>query len=188
MAKTDTTQKFWNEKIQHLFYLYDADGDGTITPRDFEILTEKLSTLIGQDDVKRREAYADARKKLCAEIMRADANKDGKVTLEEWVVFHKHIADELRKPDTDPELLKQLDQRVHTAFSMLDLNQDGFIVQDEWVKTCHFFGVDQGAAEKSFQQLAKDGKIKEDKAKSLFFEYIKNDDPNHISNCCLCFL
>jgi hypothetical protein len=62
------------------FYL-DIDGDGSITPLDFEILADKLSALIGQDDIKRREDYANARKTLCKEIMRADANQDGKVTL-----------------------------------------------------------------------------------------------------------
>jgi len=63
------------------FLFSDADGDGTITPIDFEILADKLSTLVGQDDTKRREEYASARKTLCQEIMRADANQDGKVTL-----------------------------------------------------------------------------------------------------------
>lgn len=59
----------------------DVDGDGSITPKDFEILADKLSSLIGQGDVQRREDYANARKTLCHEIMRADANQDGKVTL-----------------------------------------------------------------------------------------------------------
>lgn len=87
--------------MKHLFYLYgkffliisnferfyleflDADRDGSITPLDFEILAKKLSSLIGQDDPKREEEYATARKTLCQEIMRADANQDGKVTLGE---------------------------------------------------------------------------------------------------------
>lgn len=59
----------------------DVDHDGHITPADFEILADKLSTLVGQEDKKRREEYANARKTLCKEIMRADANQDGKVTL-----------------------------------------------------------------------------------------------------------
>ena len=59
----------------------DADHDGSITPHDFEIIAEQLSTLVGQEDVRRREDYANARKVLCQEIMRADANNDGKVTL-----------------------------------------------------------------------------------------------------------
>jgi len=57
------------------------DGDGSITPHDFEILADKLSTLVGQEDDHRREEYINARKTLCKEIMRADANHDGKVTL-----------------------------------------------------------------------------------------------------------
>ncbi len=65
---------------KNICYL-DIDGDGSITPADFEILADKLSTLVGQGDIKRREDYANARKTLCEEIMRADANKDGKVTL-----------------------------------------------------------------------------------------------------------
>ena len=68
--------------INALFGL-DADGDGFLTPVDFEILANKLSTLVGQDDTKRREEYASARKTLCQEIMRADTNLDGKVTLGE---------------------------------------------------------------------------------------------------------
>jgi hypothetical protein len=36
---------------------------------------------VGQEDLKRREDYALARKTLCEEIMRADINQDGKVTL-----------------------------------------------------------------------------------------------------------
>ena len=73
------------ESILHL----DADGDGSITPLDFEILANKLSTLVGQEDSKRREDYANARKILCQEIMRADANQDGKVTLGELVLIIK---------------------------------------------------------------------------------------------------
>jgi len=65
-----------------LYILFlDVDGDGSITPIDFEILANKLSALVGQDDTTRREEYASARKTLCQEIMRADANQDGKVTL-----------------------------------------------------------------------------------------------------------
>jgi len=185
---TDEAKNFWNEKMKHLFYLYDADKDGSITPLDFEILADKLSALVGQDDTKRREEYASARKTLCQEIMRADANNDGKVTLEEWLDYHANLANELRKPDTNPEVLEQLSQRINTTFNMLDLNHDGYIAKDEWVKTCQFFGVDENTAEKSFQQITKHDKLEEDKAKSLFFEYLKTDDPNHISNCCLCFL
>ena len=190
-----------------VFMCLDVDGDGSITPKDFEILANKLSSLVGQEDEQRREDYANARKTLCQEIMRADANQDGKVTLgthgtskcfvrnemfgffaEEWLDFHKHLADELHKPDTNPEILEQLSQRINTTFNMLDLNHDGNIARDEWVKTCQFFGVDQATAEKSFQQLSKEDKLEEDRAKHLFFEYLKSEDPNHISNCCLCFL
>lgn len=179
---------FWSEKMKHLFYLYDADRDGSITPADFEILANKLSTLIGQDDIKRKEDYAAARKTLCQEIMRADANQDGKVTLEEWLDFHRNLANELHKPDTNPDILEQLAERINTTFNMLDLNHDGYIAKDEWVKTCQFFGVDQQTAEKSFEQITNGDKLEEDEAKRLFFEYLKSDDPNHVSNCCLCFL
>lgn len=64
-----------------LIFPSDIDGDGSITEKDFEILAEKLSALVGQEDAKRREDYANARKTLCREIMRADTNQDGKVTL-----------------------------------------------------------------------------------------------------------
>jgi Ca2+-binding EF-hand superfamily protein len=88
------------------------------------------------------------------------------------------LAKELQKPDTDPEILGQLSERINTTFHMLDLNHDGYIGRDEWVKTCQFFGVDQSTAEKSFEQIAENDKL----------EYLQSNDPNHISNCCLCFL
>ena len=106
----------------------------------------------------------------------------------EWLDFHQNLADELRKPDTNPEILEQLSRRINTTFHMLDLNQDGYIGRDEWVKTCQFFGVDRDTAETSFQHLAQDEKLEEDRAKQLFFEYLQSDDPQHLSNCCLCFL
>ena len=71
----------WFRSFEKTFFWLDIDGDGTITEADFEILANKLSTLVGQDDAKRREDYANARKILCQEIMRADKNQDGKVTL-----------------------------------------------------------------------------------------------------------
>jgi Ca2+-binding EF-hand superfamily protein len=94
----------------------------------------------------------------------------------------------LHKPDTNPEILQQLSERINTTFNMLDLNHDGYIGKDEWVKTCEFFGVDQRTAEQSFEQISEGDKLEEDRAKQLFFEYLKSNDPNHISNCCLCFL
>ncbi len=110
------------------------------------------------------------------------------IKIEEWLDYHANLANELRKPDTNPEILEQLSERINTTFNMLDLNHDGYIAKDEWIKTCQFFGVDEKTAEKSFEQITKDDKLEEDKAKQLFFEYLKSDDPNHISNCCLCFL
>ncbi|CAF1062563.1 unnamed protein product [Adineta ricciae] len=184
----ENLNEFWSEKMKRLFYLYDIDRDGSITPADFEILADKLSTLVGQDDEKRREEYATARKALCQEIMRADANQDGKVTLEEWLDFHRRLANELRKPGANPDLLPQLTQRINTTFNMLDLNHDGHIARDEWVKTCQFFGVDKDTADQSFTQVAHGDNLEESVAKKMFFDYIKTDDPDHISNCCLCFL
>lgn len=109
--------------------------------------------------------------------------------LEEWLDFHRRLAQELRKPGTNPELLPQLTQRINTTFNMLDLNHDGHIARDEWVKTCQFFGVEKDAAEQSFAQVAKGSdRLEEGAAKKLFFDYIKSDDPNHISSCCVCFL
>lgn len=64
-----------------LFFSLDLDKDGSITPKDFDILADKLVSLVGQADKTRREDYANARKTLCQEIMRADVNHDGKVTL-----------------------------------------------------------------------------------------------------------
>ena len=182
------------------------DKDGSITPKDFEILADKLVSLVGQSDKGRREDYANARKTLCQEIMRADANHDGKVTLgtssfpsktlkssscriaEEWLDFHRRLALELRNPGQHPDLVPQLNQRINTTFGILDLNHDGHIAREEWVKTCQFFGVDEETADKSFTQIAPSNKLEESTAKKLFLDYIKIDDPNHISNCCLCFL
>ena len=108
--------------------------------------------------------------------------------LEEWLDFHQHLVNELQKPDTDPIVLEQVCQRINTTFNMLDLNHDGFIAKDEWIKTCQFFGVDPKDAEQSFRQITDNDKLEEDQAKQLFFQYLQSNDPNHPSNCCLCFL
>jgi len=76
-----------NKKFYFFFFIQDLDKDGSITPIDFEILADKLSNLVGQGDTKKREEYANARKTLCQEIMRADANQDGKVTLGKFFFF-----------------------------------------------------------------------------------------------------
>ena len=107
---------------------------------------------------------------------------------EEWLNFHQRLATELHTPGTHPNLLPQLARRIDTSFSMLDLNHDGHIARDEWIKTCQFFGIDKEAADKAFTQIAQGDKLEESAAKKLFYDYIKLDDPNHISNCCLCFL
>jgi hypothetical protein len=70
-----------HDRDEFLSLLIDIDHDGAITPLDFEVLAEKISILLGQGDSARRDQYANARKSLCQEIMRADANQDGKVTL-----------------------------------------------------------------------------------------------------------
>ena len=63
-------------------YIYLATNrDGSITPRDFEILADKLLTLDEQENKKGREDYANVRRTFCQENMRADVNQDGKVTL-----------------------------------------------------------------------------------------------------------
>jgi hypothetical protein len=188
--------------------MLDVDRDGSITSMDFEILANKLASLIGQDDVQRRDDYANARKTLCEEIMRADTNHDGRVTLgmpstgntrqsvdrssvvfvDEWLEFHRQLANELRKADTNPAVLEQVSRRINTTFHMLDLNHDGHIARDEWMKTCQFFGVDEQTADQSFRQISDNDRLEEDQAKQLFVQYLQSNDPNHVSNCCLCFL
>ena len=85
--------------ISNSFCVEDLDRDGSITPVDFEILADKLSSLVGQDDLKRREDYANARKTLCQEIMRADVNHDGKVTLGKFIfsITNPHSSFNLQK-------------------------------------------------------------------------------------------
>lgn len=84
--------------------------------------------------------------------------------------------------------MTQLNKRINTTFDMLDLNHDGHIARDEWVKTCEFFGVDKETADTSFTKIANGDRLEESSAKKLFFDYIKSDDPDDVSTCCVCFL
>ncbi|KAK7096267.1 calexcitin-2-like [Littorina saxatilis] len=180
MALTD----FQLKKMENVYVnLYDSNKDGIIDQKDFGDAIEKISKLHhwGTND----EQYGKAKKTL-GEIWDglracADKNKDGVVTLEEWINMWKVTLEDVKAGKPFPDWQQKY---MEFMFYANDTSGDGFIDRDEYVTIQTSFGNNKADSNKAFDQLSKgtDGNISKEDFESLWKEYFLSNDASQRGN------
>eukprot|EP01089_Gocevia_fonbrunei_P013305 TRINITY_DN3384_c0_g1_i1.p1 TRINITY_DN3384_c0_g1~~TRINITY_DN3384_c0_g1_i1.p1 ORF type:complete len:195 (+),score=37.74 TRINITY_DN3384_c0_g1_i1:68-652(+) len=75
------------EKLQHLFTIVDEDGNGVVEGSEIETVLNVLATSATEQNLSQDSAL----NKALAIIHQLDKDKDGKITLEEWLRIGKEL-------------------------------------------------------------------------------------------------
>jgi Ca2+-binding EF-hand superfamily protein len=171
---------FQKKKLSVWFRICDTDGNGVLERSDYEQMTSRLITANGlqagspvADRI--RAAYMEAWSKT---EKLADADHDGKVTLEEFLgAMEGKLADKT--------VYKHLvDDQTATIVELTDHDRDGRIVEADFVANLRAYGQTEEAARAAFRKLDRDGDgflTKEELIASVQ-EFLFSEDPEARGN------
>ncbi|CAH2093305.1 unnamed protein product [Euphydryas editha] len=172
--------EFRKKKLLYLFKIFfDADGSGTITKKDFELTIERIAKAKGWSPGDNMYKLAE---KTMLEIwegmqLKADLNKDGEISSDEWIKLWENFAKDPSSPvDWQAYYCKAI-------FSIQDASNDGAIDRDEFVSVHSSFGLPKEDANVAFDKVS-NGKasISWEDFQKLWQEFFTSEDPNAPGN------
>ncbi|XP_059158578.1 calexcitin-2-like [Physella acuta] len=146
--------EFQRKKILNLFEnLYDTNKDGVIEKCDFDAALEKISTL--HHWKTNDEAFKKAQDTVSAIWeglrKRADKNKDGRITKEEWTKMWEECIKDVVEGRSFPEWQQEY---MEFMFYANDTSGDGFIDRGEYTAIYELFGFSNDDVNKCFDKIS----------------------------------
>jgi len=162
---------FQKTKLSYLFKLVDANQDDRIDNSDLEVLVERLGEMATDPD-RLAEVSAKYRVMYAGMMEMADTNRDGKVTLEEFLAFEDKMLG-------DREMYDQMAGAITDLYGeLLDRNGDGKNDVDDYRAFLKTLRVDTSQADDIFKALDKngDGQLTRAELQETLLEfYLSND-------------
>lgn len=169
-------------KQTHYFQLVDIDNNGYIDKSDWVQIGDNLAVM--RNIEKGSEAYLGiqaAMDSIWTNLSsHADANSDGKVTLDEWLAFEDE-----KVINCDDEWYEEyVNTIVRGLFAVLDADQNGVIGLEEYVNLMVSFHVQPTDAELAFRKLDVNGNgtIDEEELVNAVFEFHRSDEQDTPGN------
>lgn len=156
-------------KLTKLFHLYDANGDGVLVQQDFTALATRLAALRQglQASPHYGQILGHLQQDWACLCEAADQNHDARITLDEWLAYYSQVLDDIKQyanrvvtlvtllfdafdQDSNGKISEQewisllavfnvLPIYASSIFLNLDVNQDGFLNQEEVLTLIHDF-------------------------------------------------
>lgn len=171
LRKKKFTNGFRVMDTQQKGYLERADFEG-LARRLAEVRGVRLSSEEGEMLVARYVFIWEGVKKI------ADTDRNNRVDLEEWLVYHEQL---LSKRESFEDLIENL---ASFLFDLLDLNGDGKITIEEHKLFLQAHQIAPGLAEEIFPKLDqnRDGHLSRDEVLSAVQDFYYSDDSNAAGN------
>ncbi|XP_063829158.1 calexcitin-2-like [Ostrinia nubilalis] len=170
---------FRKKKYSYVFTVFfDTNKSGTIDKKDFDLAKEQIAKLRGwKSGEPTYKILEDTLNQLWEGLQGADANKDGEVSVDEWVGVWDSYA---KNPSGAPEWQSLYARFV---FQLEDGSNDGSIDGEEFSTVLASFGGDKAEAVEAFKKLA-GGKssISWAEFEKLFTEYFTAEDASAPGN------
>jgi len=167
-------------KLPRMFAAYDADGNGEVELRDFERLLHQFAAFRGWRPGS--PPYEELHEALVDrwEHMRrfADADRDGSVSLSEWLAYMDTVLDDHRKFETE------LQGMAATVFNVFDVDDDEALSTEELRALYRGLGLgpDTGKVMYDRLEMGPTGRMTWDRFLDLFEEFLTSPDPGAPGN------
>jgi len=139
---------FWETKMRTFFRRYDADGDGIVTVKDYDRLSDTYAQIGKLDEVKAKQVRNKI-VKIWYDYFEADS-ENGQITEQIFV-------DSIRARD-NPKVIETSTQFHGLFFDLIDLSGDGIIQKAEYEIFCKVFGIhDEEVIDQCFKALDTNG-------------------------------
>jgi Ca2+-binding EF-hand superfamily protein len=151
-AVTSKVDNIQDRNIATVFQILDANGSGTVTAEDFDLIAERICGQFGiatdgADGQKIKQAFQSWWEQLRGDL---DADQDGKITLAEF-------ADAYKEGDTERYFHEQLGRTAQVVAGIIDADHDGFISETEYTTLMAVAGTDQETALGAFREMDANG-------------------------------
>jgi juvenile hormone diol kinase len=131
-------------RMERMFHVYDCNHDGFLTLEDFADHTHKLAAIRGlAADSPELRTLERTIHEYWGNLAAADANGDGRVTLDEWMTFAAGLLGMLQQA-ADSGGPWPLDGWIDSLYGVIDANGDGGITLDEYRDWCTALGIAGG--------------------------------------------
>ncbi|XP_050312274.1 calexcitin-2 isoform X2 [Anthonomus grandis grandis] len=143
--------EFRKKKLLYVFNVFfDVNQSGTIDRKDFELAIEKICTLRGwpQGSEEYKRTYDSMIQIWEGLRQKADSNKDGQVSVEEWATMWDDYS---KNPEN---ALEWQNQYRKFMFDLEDASGDGGIDIDEFTAVCSCYGLETGECREAFEKMA----------------------------------
>lgn len=169
-------------RLKRMFDVYDCNHDGVLTLEDFVDHTNKLAEIRGlpEDSPELRKLKTTMHELWGNLEAVADANKDGRVTPDEWMIFGTGMVTALKQAE-DAGADWPLNGWIDSLFGVIDANGDGCITLDEYRNWCVSLGIADGMDVEgifhSFEKRVKD-RLSRDEFVAISRGYWLDSNPN----------
>nr|AGM32632.1 EF-hand domain containing protein [Coptotermes formosanus] len=172
---------FRRKKLLHVFNVFfDVNHSGTIEKKDFELAIERIRTTRGwkESDPKHTETREILLKVWEGLQQKADANRDGQVSHEEWVSMWNVYA---KNPD---KALDWQNRYMNFMFELEDSSGDGTIDESEFKSLCVSYGLSPEESAEAYNKFTsnKTVEITREVFAELWKQFFSSEDPDAPGN------
>lgn len=175
------------QKLTLKFELLDNDGNGTIEFDDFKRVLDILAEVREIDENSARYASLEGTNRALWNALEdfCDANRDGKITLDEWLEYHSNaLFYEREFLSVIPGFDTTVEAMSEFFYQLLDGDGDGVVSGQDYFEFCMAHGVEGEDARSNFTRLDtnSDGQLSKEEVLALVKEFYQSEDPNAPGN------
>ncbi|MBI3925535.1 MAG: EF-hand domain-containing protein [Armatimonadetes bacterium] len=167
------------------FKLFDVDQNHLIEAADFERMAQGLASTCGLTAPEQGDLLSRCREFWVAIRDACDTDRDGSITLEEWLDYHRSVLEQDRlRREAGRGYSSPFEVVTRFVFDLLDEDGDGRLTAEEYRKFCLVQGIDEVTADLSFRQLdrAGEGHLLREEVVDMVLEFYFCDDPGVAGN------
>lgn len=172
--------EFRKMKYLYLFHaFFDTNSSGSIDKEDFKVATQNIAKLRGwtPDDAKYKETEKVLKDIWEALEKVADSNKDGQISIVEWLAMWEEYSKNPEAP------FEWQDLYCKFIFQLEDASGDGVIDSEEFSTVHECFGLLKEDSEAAFKFMTKGKKsITWEEFQVLCKEYFTSENPMDAGN------